>query len=83
MLYHIDPIAESEEVCEAVTRGSVLIGEALERIHVILDGLRLNPQHLRSIVARAGGNDYEPLSESGFSEAMARELIRASGRRRI
>jgi 3-carboxy-cis,cis-muconate cycloisomerase len=33
---------------EAVTRGSVLIGEALERIHLIVDGLRLNPQRMRS-----------------------------------
>jgi len=40
---------------DAVTRGSVLIGEALERIHLILDGLRLNPQRMRSNVDLSGG----------------------------
>jgi 3-carboxy-cis,cis-muconate cycloisomerase len=33
---------------EAVTRSSILIGEALERIHLVVGGLRLNPQRMRS-----------------------------------
>jgi 3-carboxy-cis,cis-muconate cycloisomerase len=40
---------------EAVTRGSILIGEALERIHLIVGGLRLNPQRMRSNLDLSGG----------------------------
>ncbi|MBV9643424.1 MAG: adenylosuccinate lyase family protein, partial [Verrucomicrobia bacterium] len=40
---------------EAVNRASVLIGEALERIHLIVDGLRLNPQRMRSNLDLSGG----------------------------
>jgi adenylosuccinate lyase len=40
---------------EAVTRGSVLIGEALERIHLIVAGLRLNPERMRSNLDLSGG----------------------------
>jgi adenylosuccinate lyase len=40
---------------EAVTRGAILIGEALERIHLIVDGLRLNPQRMRSNLDLSGG----------------------------
>jgi 3-carboxy-cis,cis-muconate cycloisomerase len=40
---------------EAVTRGSILIGEALERIHLIVGGLRLNPQRMRSNLELSGG----------------------------
>jgi 3-carboxy-cis,cis-muconate cycloisomerase len=40
---------------EAVTRGAILLGEALERIHLIVDGLRLNPQRMRSNLDLSGG----------------------------
>ena len=40
---------------EAVTRGSILIGEALERIHLIVGGLHLNPQRMRSNLDLSGG----------------------------
>ena len=40
---------------EAVTRGSILIGEALERIDLIISGLRLNPQRMRSNLDLSGG----------------------------
>ena len=39
---------------EAVTRSSILIGEALERIHLIVGGLRLNPQRMRSNLDLSG-----------------------------
>jgi 3-carboxy-cis,cis-muconate cycloisomerase len=40
---------------EAITRGSILIGEALERIFLITGGLRLNPQRMRSNLDLSGG----------------------------
>jgi adenylosuccinate lyase len=40
---------------EAVTRSSILIGEALERIHLVVGGLRLNPQRMRSNLDLSGG----------------------------
>jgi len=40
---------------EAITRGSILIGEALERIYLIIGGLRLNPQRMRSNLDLSGG----------------------------
>jgi 3-carboxy-cis,cis-muconate cycloisomerase len=40
---------------EAVTRGSILIGEALERVDLIVGGLRLNPQRMRSNLDLSGG----------------------------
>jgi 3-carboxy-cis,cis-muconate cycloisomerase len=40
---------------ETVTRSSILIGEALERIHLIVGGLRLNPQRMRSNLDLSGG----------------------------
>ena len=39
---------------EAVTRSSILIGEALERIHLIIHRLRLNPQRMRSNLDLSG-----------------------------
>jgi hypothetical protein len=33
---------------EAITRSSILIGEALERVYLIIGGLRINPQRMRS-----------------------------------
>jgi 3-carboxy-cis,cis-muconate cycloisomerase len=40
---------------EAITRASILIGEALERIQVIVNGLRLNPGRMRSNLELSGG----------------------------
>ena len=40
---------------EAVARSSILIGEALERIHLIIGGLRLNAQRMRSNLDLSGG----------------------------
>ncbi|MBV8523764.1 MAG: adenylosuccinate lyase family protein, partial [Acetobacteraceae bacterium] len=40
---------------DAVSRGAVLMGEALERILLIVDGLRLNPQRMRSNLDLSGG----------------------------
>ena len=40
---------------ETVTRGSILIGEALERLHLIVGGLRLNPQRMRANLDLSGG----------------------------
>jgi 3-carboxy-cis,cis-muconate cycloisomerase len=40
---------------DAITRGSILIGEALERIHLIVGGLRLNPQRMSSNLDLSGG----------------------------
>ena len=40
---------------EAVTRSSILIGEALERIHLVVGGLRLNLQRMRSNLDMSGG----------------------------
>ena len=40
---------------EAVTRSSILIGEVLERIHLVVGGLRLNPQRMRSNLDLSGG----------------------------
>lgn len=42
-------------VFEAITRGSILIGETLERIHLIVSGLRLNPQRMSSNLDLSGG----------------------------
>ena len=40
---------------EAITRSSTLIGEALERVYLIIAGLRLNPQRMRSNLDLSGG----------------------------
>ena len=40
---------------EAITRSSILIGEALERVYLIIGGLRLNPQRMRSNLELSGG----------------------------
>lgn len=40
---------------EAATRSSILIGEALERIRLVVGGLRLNPQRMHSNLALSGG----------------------------
>jgi 3-carboxy-cis,cis-muconate cycloisomerase len=40
---------------EAITRGSILIGETLERIHLIVSGLRLNPQRMSANLDLSGG----------------------------
>ena len=40
---------------EAVRRSSILIGEELERIHLVVGGLRLNPQRMRSNIDLSGG----------------------------
>jgi 3-carboxy-cis,cis-muconate cycloisomerase len=42
-------------VFEAISRASILTGEALERIHLIIGGLRLNPQRMRSNLDLSGG----------------------------
>jgi len=40
---------------EAITRSSILIGEALERVYLIIGGLRINPQRMRSNLDLSGG----------------------------
>jgi 3-carboxy-cis,cis-muconate cycloisomerase len=40
---------------EAIIRGSILIGEALERVYLIVGGLHLNPQRMRSNLELSGG----------------------------
>jgi Adenylosuccinate lyase C-terminus len=40
---------------EAITRSSIPIGEALERVYLIIGGLRLNPQRMRSNLDFSGG----------------------------
>ena len=57
---------------EAVRRGSILIGDALERIHLVLAGLRLNPQRMRSNLDLSGGTIS--------AEAIMLELGKAIGR---
>lgn len=57
---------------EAITRASTLTGEALERIHLIVAGLRLNPQRMRSNLALSGGMIS--------SEALMLELGKTIGR---
>jgi 3-carboxy-cis,cis-muconate cycloisomerase len=57
---------------EAITRASILTGEVLERIHLIVVGLRLNPQRMRSNLALSGGMIS--------SEAIMLELGRTIGR---
>jgi 3-carboxy-cis,cis-muconate cycloisomerase len=57
---------------EAITRASILTGEALERVHLIVTGLRLNPQRMRSNLDLSGGMIS--------SEAIMLELGRTIGR---
>jgi 3-carboxy-cis,cis-muconate cycloisomerase len=40
---------------EAITRSSILLGEALERVYLIIGGLRLNPQRMRNNLDLSGG----------------------------
>jgi 3-carboxy-cis,cis-muconate cycloisomerase len=40
---------------EAITRSSILIGEALERVYLIIGGLRLHPHRMRSNLDLSGG----------------------------
>jgi 3-carboxy-cis,cis-muconate cycloisomerase len=57
---------------EAIARASFLTGEVLERIHLIVVGLRLNPQRMRSNLDLSGGMIS--------SEAIMLELGRTIGR---
>jgi 3-carboxy-cis,cis-muconate cycloisomerase len=57
---------------EAITRASILTGEALERIHLVVAGLRLNPPRMRSNLALSGGMIS--------SEAIMLELGKSLGR---
>ncbi len=57
---------------EAIARASILTGEVLERIHLIIVGLRLNPQRMRSNLELSGGMIS--------SEAIMLELGRTIGR---
>jgi 3-carboxy-cis,cis-muconate cycloisomerase len=57
---------------EAIARASILTGEVLERIHLIVVGLRLNPQRMRSNLELSGGLIS--------SEAIMLELGRTIGR---
>lgn len=57
---------------EAIARASFLTGEVLERIHLIVVGLRLNPQRMRSNLDLSGGLIS--------SEAIMLELGRTIGR---
>jgi 3-carboxy-cis,cis-muconate cycloisomerase len=59
-------------VFEAIARASILTGEVLERIHLIIVGLRLNPQRMRSNLELSGGLIS--------SEAIMLELGRTIGR---
>jgi 3-carboxy-cis,cis-muconate cycloisomerase len=40
---------------EAATRSSILSGEALERIHLVVGGMRLNPERMHSNLTLSGG----------------------------
>ena len=57
---------------EAIARASLLTGEVLERIHLIIVGLRLNPQRMQSNLDLSGGMIS--------SEAIMLELGRTIGR---
>jgi 3-carboxy-cis,cis-muconate cycloisomerase len=57
---------------EAITRASILTGEALERVHLVTAGLRLNPQRMRSNLSLSGGMIS--------SEAIMLELGKTMGR---
>jgi 3-carboxy-cis,cis-muconate cycloisomerase len=57
---------------EAITRGSLLTGEVLERIHLIVAGLRIDPERMRSNLDLSGGMIN--------SEAIMLELGRTIGR---
>ena len=57
---------------EAITRASLLTGEVLERIHLIVTGLRINPERMRSNLDLSGGMIN--------SEAIMLELGRTIGR---
>jgi 3-carboxy-cis,cis-muconate cycloisomerase len=59
-------------IFEAITRGSVLSGEMLERIHLIVGGLSLHPQRMRSNLDLSGGMIS--------SEAIMLELGKTIGR---
>jgi 3-carboxy-cis,cis-muconate cycloisomerase len=59
-------------VFDAIARASILTGEVLERIHLIIVGLRLNPQRMRSNLELSGGLIS--------SEAIMLELGRTIGR---
>jgi 3-carboxy-cis,cis-muconate cycloisomerase len=59
-------------VFEAITRACLLSGEVLERIHVIVGGLRLNPRRMRSNLDLSGGMIS--------SEAIMLELGKTIGR---
>jgi 3-carboxy-cis,cis-muconate cycloisomerase len=59
---------------EAIREASIRTGEVLERIHLIVVGLRLNPQRMRSNLALSGGMIS--------SEAIMLELGRTIGRQR-
>jgi 3-carboxy-cis,cis-muconate cycloisomerase len=57
---------------EAIARAALLTGEVLERIHLIIVGLRLNPQRMRANLDLSGGMIS--------SEAIMLELGRTIGR---
>ena len=57
---------------EAITRSSILIGETLERIRLVVSGLRLNPQRMSSNLDLSGGMIS--------SEAIMLELGKTIGR---
>jgi 3-carboxy-cis,cis-muconate cycloisomerase len=57
---------------EAISRGSLLTGDVLERIHLIVAGLRLNPERMRSNLDLSGGMIS--------SEAIMLELGKTIGR---
>jgi adenylosuccinate lyase len=59
-------------VFDAIARASILTGELLERIHLVIVGLRLNPQRMRSNLELSGGLIS--------SEAIMLELGRTIGR---
>ena len=59
-------------VFEAITRASLLTGEVLARIHLIVVGLRLNPERMRSNLDLSGGMIS--------SEAIMLELGKTIGR---
>jgi 3-carboxy-cis,cis-muconate cycloisomerase len=59
-------------VFEAISRESLLTGEVLERIHLIVTGLRLNPERMRANLNLSGGMIS--------SEAIMLELGRTIGR---
>jgi 3-carboxy-cis,cis-muconate cycloisomerase len=59
-------------VFEAISRASSLTGDVLERLHLILTGLRLNPERMRSNLDLSGGMIS--------SEAIMLELGKTIGR---